>query len=118
VVVVVGRVVVVDAVATVVVVALLREVLVELVVVGSVVVDEPPDSVVGVVGSVGVLVTGPNDDWPPPATGTCTGMPTARSATRPTAWEATPTARAVARNQAARRPNRFFITRALSALPG
>ena len=73
--------------------------------------------VVGVGGSVGVEVIGPTADWPATATGTCTGMPTARSATRPTAWEATPTARAVATNQAAIRPERFFIARRLWLVP-
>jgi hypothetical protein len=85
---------------------------------GTTIVVDLFEAVVGVVGSVGGAVIGPKEDWPATATGTWTGIPTARSATRPTAWEATPTARAVASNQAAPRPKRFFITRRLSARPG
>jgi hypothetical protein len=93
---------------------------VDAVVAGAVVdvVDGADAIVVGVVGSLGGTVIGPIDDWPAMATGIWTGISTARSATRPTAWEATPTARAVASNQAAGRPKRFFITRRLSTGKG
>ena len=94
--------------------------LVDAVVAGAVVdvVDGVTAIVVGVVGSLGGTVIGPIDDWPPMATGTWIGTSMVRSATRPTAWEATPTASAVASNQAAGRPNRFFITRGLSIREG
>jgi hypothetical protein len=94
--------------------------LVDAVVAGAVVdvVEGAAGALVDVVGSLGGTVIGPIDDSPLMATGTWTGISTARSATRPTAWEATPTARAVASNQAAGRPNRFFISRGLSIREG
>lgn len=82
------------------------------------VVEGASGALVDVGGSLGGTVIGPTDDWPPMATGIWTGISTARSATRPTAWEATPTASAVASNQAAGRPNRFFISFGLSIREG
>ncbi len=65
--------------------------------------------VVGWGSSIGAVVE-TKEDCPATAMGTWTGTSTARSATRPTAWEATPTATVVASNHAARSPSRFFIS--------
>jgi hypothetical protein len=52
-----------------------------------------------------------------PTTGTATGTSSARSPTRSTACDATPTARAVATNQAVARPIRCFIDASIPSGP-